>query len=182
MKKLLLFILLIPFISFAQNYSEVIKVPGKNKNQLYVSGREWFAESFKSANNVLQMDDPISGKLIGKGSLIIVLPYNSALMTLPIKLSLEFTIKVSVKDSTYKYEIGSIFIDSGGPHSIDEYKNASTIEGARQVMKDAGMNNPSDKLLKKTAAFNAAIYEGSNLEFQKTIESLKIKMKSTDNW
>jgi len=89
---------------------------------------------------------------------------------------------VSVKDSTYKYEIGSIFIDSGGPHSIDEYKNASTIEGARQVMKDAGMNNPSDKLLKKTAAFNAAIYEGSNLEFQKTIESLKIKMKSTDNW
>jgi len=183
MKKLLLILFFLPLISFAQEYSEVIKVPGKMANQLYVSGREWFAEYFKSANSVLQMDDPVAGKLIGKGTMKIALPYKSIVMTVPIVLSTSFTVKISVRDSIYKYEIGSIFIDSGGPHSIDEYKNASTFDGAKQVLvKEAGMKNPSAKLIKKTAEFNAAIYEGSNQEFHKTIESLKAKMKSNDSW
>lgn len=182
MKELLLIFLLSPLFSIAQEYSEIVKVPNKTANQLYTSGREWFAESFKSANNVLQMEDPISGKLIGKGSLFIMLPYNSAFVTVPIKLSITFTIKISVRDSTYKYDIGSIFIDNGGSHSIDEYKNASTLEGARQVIEATGKRNPSTKLIKQTAEFNAAIYEGSSVEFKKTIESLKVKMETSDNW
>lgn len=183
MKKLLFIFAFFPLFVFSQDYSEVIKVPGKTAIQLYGSAREWFAESFKSANDVLQLEDQTNGKLIGKGSMPIIIKYNSMLVSVPIILHATFTIKVAVKDSVYKYEIGSIFIESGGPHSINDYKDASNLDNARQVLiKEGGMRNPSDKLVKKTADFNAAIYECSNLEFKKTIESLKTKMKSTDNW
>lgn len=60
-------VLFLPFISNAQQYTEVVNANGKSSDQLYSTAREWFAESFKSANNVLQMDDPVAGKLIGKG-------------------------------------------------------------------------------------------------------------------
>lgn len=183
MKNLVLMLFFFPLIVLGQDYSEVIKVPGKTSNQLYVSAREWFAESFKSANEVLQMDDPLNGKLIGKGSMPISVKYKSAFNTIPIILHATYTIKISVKDSVYKYEIGPIFIDSGGAHSLNEYKDASNPENARQILIDqGGMKNPSDNLVKKTADFNSAIYECSSIEFKKTIESLKTKMKSTDNW
>jgi hypothetical protein len=97
-------------------------------------------------------------------------------------LSLTFTIKISVRDSIYKYDLESIFIDNGGPYSIDEYKNASTIKGAKQIIMKTGMKNPPNKLIKETADFNSNICEGIKNEFAKTIESLKTKMKSTDNW
>lgn len=183
MKKLLFIFAFFPLFVFSQDYSEVIKVPGKTSSQLYGSAREWFAESFKSANDVLQLEDQINGKLIGKGSTPISVKYKSSFNTIPIILHATFTIKISVKDSVYKYEIGPIFIESGGAHSLNEYKNASIPENAQQILIDqGGMKNPSDKLIKRTADFNAAIYESSNTEFIKTIESLKAKMKSTDNW
>ena len=58
MKKLaLLLFLFFPFYANSQSYSKVIEVPGKTADHLYSSAREWFALTFKSANNVLQMDD-----------------------------------------------------------------------------------------------------------------------------
>src|ERR1700754_3807169 len=85
MKKLLLLILFVsPFVTFAQEttelpqlpidsvtkqitYKAIVEVPGISANDIYSRAREWFATAFKSANSVLQMDDKISGKLIGKG-------------------------------------------------------------------------------------------------------------------
>lgn len=183
MKKLLLFLFLIPTLSYSQDYSEVVKVPGKNVDQLYSSAKEWFAESFKSANDVLQLDDKPAGKLIGKGVMQIPVKYNSAFVTTPIILHATFTIKVSVRDSMYKYDIGAISINSGGPHSLNEYKNASDPENAKQMLiTQGGMRNPSKSLIKKTTDFNSSIYECANAEFIKIVESLKAKMSSSDTW
>lgn len=183
MKKLLLIFVLLPLFVFSQDYSEIVKVPGKSASQLYLSAREWFAESFKSANDVLQMDDKENGKLIGKGSMPVSVQYKSAFNTVPIILHATFTIKVSVKDSTYKYEIGPIFIDSGGVHSLKEYQDASNPDVARQLLISQGrIKNPSDKMVKTTADFNADIYRACDAEFKKTIESLKSKMKYKEDW
>ncbi|MBL7971276.1 MAG: DUF4468 domain-containing protein [Prolixibacteraceae bacterium] len=184
MKKLMFIVLFFPFISIAQQYTEVVKAPDKSSDQLYSTAREWFAESFKSASNVLQMDDPVAGKLIGKGSFNLVLPYNSMIGSIPINIPVSFTIKVFVKDSLYKYDIGSLFIDSNGsPHSLEEFKSASTEEGARKTLIElGGMKNPSDKMIKKTADYNAIIFRLSEVEINKTIASLKGKMSSSDNW
>ena len=111
MKKLLLLLALFPFITFAQEYTEVVEVPGKTAGQLYSSAREWFARSFISENNPLLMDDLISGKIIAKGSIQI------SDSTRSVDWYPNFTIKVSFKDGRYKAEITDISITTG----VSEY-------------------------------------------------------------
>ncbi len=42
---------------------------GKSKSELYVVLNEWFATTYNSANDVIQMQDKESGIIIGKGSM-----------------------------------------------------------------------------------------------------------------
>lgn len=46
MKKLFLLFAFLPFFSFAQEYTEVVEMPGETADQLYSNAREWFAKSF----------------------------------------------------------------------------------------------------------------------------------------
>ena len=93
MKKLLLFILLLPVFSFAQQYSEVVEVPGKTADQLYSSAREWFAITFKSAKDVIQMEDPTNKKIIGKG----LKKINYIVRGIPVVMDMFFTLNVQFK-------------------------------------------------------------------------------------
>ena len=98
---------------FAQEYSEVIEVPDKNPDQLYISAREWFAKTFVSSNDVLQMDDPVAGKLIGKGNTELTDSYTTAgMVKIPIFIAfkIDFTITVAVRDGRYKCDINNIQI------------------------------------------------------------------------
>ena len=66
MKKIII-ALLLPLCTFAQEqygFSEVFKVPGKNADEIYVMMKSWVAESYRSANHVVQMDDRSSAKII----------------------------------------------------------------------------------------------------------------------
>lgn len=105
MKKLFLLFAFFPFFSFAQEYTEVVEMPGKTAGQLYSIAREWFAKSFISIDNALLMDDRISGKIIAKGSIHIS---ENNVDWYP-----NFTIKVSFKDGRYKNEISDISVTSG---------------------------------------------------------------------
>lgn len=84
MKNLIcLFLLILTFDMQAQNelykkelplndknrieFVEVIEVPGKSKDELYVYSKIWIAENYNSANNVIQLDDKTAGKIIVKG-------------------------------------------------------------------------------------------------------------------
>ena len=105
-----------PFVSFAQEFSEVVEVPGKTAIQLYSVAREWFAKSFISENNPLLMDDLISGKIIAKGSIQI------SDSTKTVDWYPNFTIIVSFKDGRYKTEITDISITTG----VSEFSNGTT--------------------------------------------------------
>ncbi|WOE32745.1 MULTISPECIES: DUF4468 domain-containing protein [unclassified Acinetobacter] len=48
---------------------EVIEVPNKTKDQIFEGSKIWIAQSFKSANNVIQYADKDSGSIIGKGNI-----------------------------------------------------------------------------------------------------------------
>lgn len=82
-------------------FTEVVYVDDTTttKDQLYSIAREWFAKTFNSANDVLQMDDRQAGKLIGKSNFEI---NRTAYLT---DSRVEFTISVYLKDGQYKYEI-----------------------------------------------------------------------------
>ena len=189
MKKLVLLLAIIPFISFAQQYSEVVSMPGKTAEQLYVKAREWFAESFISADNALLMDDRISGRIIAKGS-IPVLNQKGKLGWYA-----NFTIKVSFKDGKYKNEVSNISVltvatDGGSdvttPFSAfldkkEYYQNASDFKWI--------MKNPPEEIAletdaaKELARKNKSIYDliiKTELEMKDLLSNVQSKMKETE--
>lgn len=118
MKKLLIFILLFPFSSFAQisdlpidsstsliTYSGVVQVAG-DKTELYSRAREWFAKAYKSSTNVIQMDDKESGKIVGKALMQV---YHRAFGKDHVSGFINYTISVYIKDGRYKYEVANFY-------------------------------------------------------------------------
>jgi len=201
MKRLIVILLFLPLFSFSQEYSEVIEVPGKTADQLYSSAREWFAITFKSATDVLKMDDPVSGKLIGKGSSHITESYvMSGLIKVPITLDWQpsFTIGIAIKDGKYKCDITEITIKSNVQGSgiapveksfkelfdqKDNFKNGRDPEWFTKNVEGAG------KLSKNMIKNSAKVYESyyniilkTEQEFSDLLASLQKKMKETDNW
>jgi len=172
MKKLLLLLAFLPFFSLAQEYTEVVEVPGKTAGQLYSVAREWFAKSFISENNPLLMDDLISGKIIAKGSIHISESYVAGYANVPVTVDWypNFTIKVSFKDGRYKSEISDISITTnvheGNSGTITPFKK---YLDKKEIYKNTGdttwiMNNPPPGIkIRKAAAKtmaqpNLAIY------------------------
>lgn len=88
-KLIILLTLLIHSFSYSQNRTEVISDSSFKKDNLYSNALSFFAMEFKSANNVIQMKDPETGKVIGKGK----------------AGDRNLTITISCKDGKYKYEI-----------------------------------------------------------------------------
>ncbi|MGY0037621.1 DUF4468 domain-containing protein [Pedobacter sp. NJ-S-72] len=115
MKKIMLSLLLIaPFIGLAQQvpidsatkkitYTGVVEAPG-TKSQLFDRTLEWFATSFKSANDVIQVKDKVAGKFVG--SLIVYVSEGG-----PVSSS---NIVILVKDGKYKYTITDLVFNGGG--------------------------------------------------------------------
>jgi hypothetical protein len=90
-------------------YTGVVDVPNTSKDELFDRAKIWFVNSYRSANDVLQLDDKANGRLIGKGYFE---QYDRTL-----NVSVYHTISIYVKDNKYKYEITNLntkFFASGG--------------------------------------------------------------------
>ncbi|MDC3395054.1 DUF4468 domain-containing protein [Flavobacteriales bacterium] len=85
-------------------FKEVIQAEGRNKNELYSIYREWFVDRFNSADDVLQMEDKESGKLIGKAFQDIT----TATGLMPITEKLHYTIKFTFKENRFMYQITNL--------------------------------------------------------------------------
>jgi Domain of unknown function (DUF4468) with TBP-like fold len=97
-------IILVLFFLFQNSFeqtvvSEIVKVDSTlTKSTLYSNGLTWFAYKFKSSNDVIQMKDPESGKIIGKGIFDFVYQNGKSIPR-------HITITLTVKDGRYKYEV-----------------------------------------------------------------------------
>lgn len=86
-------------------FEEVVPVEGISSKELYTRGRQWYAEVFNEANEVLQMDDPEQGILIGKGWQDILLnPDGFA----SVKVQMWYLISVYTRDGRYKFSVSEI--------------------------------------------------------------------------
>lgn len=98
-------------------FTEVVQTPGVNRSDLYNAAREWFVVSFKSADDVLQMEDKEAGILMGKA-------FNSVSATtgmgVTIPYMLYYTIKLYFKDGRYKYVVTDLIYRSDD----NEHQNA----------------------------------------------------------
>ena len=130
MKNITLLLLLFSFSASAQLYdkfpfndsgeivySSTIEVEGKLKEELYTSSKVFFANSFVSANDVIQMDDKDAGIIIGKGSENFrVLNGKTA-----VPVTLHFTLRIDIKGNRYSYAIYNLnFENAGGKFSASD--------------------------------------------------------------
>jgi hypothetical protein len=106
MKTLIAILSFIPMLFCAQEeFTSVVENPNLNKSELYSNALSWFAKTFKSSNDVIQMKDAESGKIIAKGIL------NSAPTLMGVKGdgACWATITIICKDGKYKYEFTEIY-------------------------------------------------------------------------
>lgn len=109
-------------------YSQIIKVDSAlSSNELYHRARAWFAETYRSAQDVIQMDDKENGKIIGKGNI----RYTSKIFfgSEGTKGWIRYTISIHVKNGRYKYEVSDFYhegnpLNSGGQLSFGLITNS----------------------------------------------------------
>lgn len=77
-------------------FTEVVEVPGATQQQLYSRAYEWVVKAYNSANNVVQMQDKESGKIIIKGlTRVSANGYPAG--------TVSHTLSIYLKDGRYKY-------------------------------------------------------------------------------
>lgn len=197
MKHFLLIISLLFYLSsLAQEYAEVVQVEGKSSTELYSLGKQWFVNTFNSANAVLQMDNPELGKLIGKGITNIYDAYQTGgIGNIPVSVNykLSYTVNLSVKEGRYKYSIENITMNNGyGESAFEDYKKqlphlmeGSTEEGAKKHAEATGQrcNKSTARIYARTNASTVKCIKQAELEIGLLIESLKNSMLQVeDNW
>lgn len=89
-------------------YEEVIEVD-KTKDQLYNSAKHWMVTIFNDANEVIQLDDKESGKIIGKG----VVRHTQPILWTSVINNNNFTIEIDCKEGKYRYRIFDIVVKTG---------------------------------------------------------------------
>jgi hypothetical protein len=142
--------LMITLSSFSQTVSGIVTVDSTLKKQtLYSNALEFFALEFKSANNVIQMKDAETGKVIGKG-----LFFDKR----------EIIVAITCKDGKYKYDIEisnpsnlmGIIVDFG----IDKYSYYGGKTLANILWLDGKPNLRDIRFYNPTPTY-CATYEGN---------------------
>jgi hypothetical protein len=99
------------------SFKNIVEVTGLTKAQLFLNGRHWFNKNFTSSKDVLQIIDPESGELSGKGVLKSVYFWK----TTSYDVFYHFTINLKVKDGKYKYEFTDFIVDENKTPAIGEF-------------------------------------------------------------
>lgn len=87
------------------SFEKVIQVDSASKETIYNGMKEWFGMNFVSAKNVLQIDDKDAGLIIANA----LTSYSyGKLRYVAYDGSINYTIKIQIKDSRFKFEITNI--------------------------------------------------------------------------
>lgn len=106
-KKIMIIALVVLGINTAQaqqkfTVEKVITAEGMTKSQIYVKVNEWFATTYNSSNDVIQMNDKEAGIMVGNGSESY---FKKGMAYGCYSGRLKYTIKVSAKEGRYKVEL-----------------------------------------------------------------------------
>jgi hypothetical protein len=145
-------------------YTAVTNADSTTKDVLYSNAKQWFAETYKSAQDVIQLDDKDAGTVIGKG----LFKSGFTVFMDALQVNVHHTVKIYVKDNKYKYEITDFIIDFHVAAS--KYNSASDYEGTLEdFVKGRNKNN-----MRKMCT-------DIDTQVQSMIASLQKEMKSNAN-
>jgi len=185
MKKIISLIAIIFFVallvvkSYAQDnltFSTVIKTENVGKAQLFLVINEWFASTYNSANNVIQMADKEAGIIVGNA----LFDYSYGKLVYGCYDGyIKYTIKVYIKDNRYKIELTNF------NHSVQignsEYCSLGIITTA-DLYTTSGMskkyhNNVWSNIKSKSETYSLGIFKSLENKTE-TISNIK----NTDDW
>jgi hypothetical protein len=129
------------------SYQEIVRVDSSvTKDVLYASAKDWFANAFRSAKDVIQMEDKENAKLIGKGNLTVSIP-----MVGPDYSRVDFTVTIQAKDGRYKYTVTN-FVSFYG--NLEDTKAHKWVPAMYQKVNEqviALLESLKSKMVRKTA-------------------------------
>lgn len=157
------------------SFNRVINTDSVGKINIYNSIKEWVGLNFKSAKNVIQIDDKDAGMLILKGNMT----YSFGGLTyMCYDGYVDYTINIKIKDNRYKVEISDFIhtVKIGNSKSC-ELGLVTTKELYQESGFQKGYNNKVWKHLKyKSEFFSNQIFD----ELNKQTINVKNTNKDTD--
>lgn len=161
----------------ALSFSKIIQTDSVGKATLFVTIYDWFASTYNSANEVIQMADKEAGVLIGNGSM----KYRyGTYITKCNDGYIKYTIKVYVKANRYKIELTNFthIINHGNP----SYCELGLITTAEESNTKKGIQK---KVNEKVWKHIKVVIWGYSQEVFALLEDKTIEMKSVnadDEW
>ncbi|WP_312363971.1 DUF4468 domain-containing protein [Sphingobacterium sp.] len=177
---ILLAFMLIGSRLFAQEW-KVVEWEGKTQSEIRSSLKAWVADYFKSAKDVIQLDE--ADRIILKGLTPLVEHYEDEGMNIPINFSMNFTIDFQIKESKFRYTVKDIYFKN----SVGSYTEGQMLVENNKNKKEAlKFKGRARKGIEASTIAVDRIVERSKSsleEISKDIESIPLKTKSeTENW
>lgn len=160
-------------------FENVVQVDSAfTKKQLYTKGREWFVNYYKSAEDVLQMDDKEEGILIGKG----LHKYDFFNGINSSSIALYFTVNLTVKDGKYRYQIYNFNGKNTNRSALDALSSTPSGPTISEVNFDAEYKSLLTE--KSRAKYRTKLLSGLQNEVLLIVTSLEkaMKGKSTNDF
>ena len=151
----------LPTVDGKVTYTEIIEVNDTSQNELNNNAKSWFAKTFKSSKDVIQMN--AESQLIGKGYYTI---RAGGTGLGGYEMEIWITITIQFKENRYRYMITDFIGKTEG-----QYATELPIENWNNKWKN---QKSRDKK-------NAKVYPEVNMGIQNIIESLKKEMNSKLN-
>jgi hypothetical protein len=99
----------------------------KSKSDAFVAAHAWIAKNFRSAQDVIQMQDKDAGVIVVKAAFAYSYKIEDPFMTMPLSGLLNYTLSLQVKDQKMKIEFLTSDADSYLPREqlqlVNYYKN-----------------------------------------------------------
>lgn len=146
-------------------YSEVVLVDSSIKQStLFLRAKKWFVDYYKSAKDVIQLEDRESGEIIGKGVCALKIGF--------VGIDVYHTVRIYVKDGKYKYEITNLSSKQHIPGGVGLLGSTTARTEDLEISNHYVSRNKRDyQALLKLIHANILV----------TIESLKNYMTKTNN-
>ncbi|MFE2863228.1 DUF4468 domain-containing protein [Sphingobacterium multivorum] len=177
---ILLAFMLIGSRLFAQEW-KVVEWEGKSQAEIRSALKVWVADYFRSAKDVLQLDE--KDRIIVKGKADLNETSVSSGLSIPVNYVMDFTIDFQLKDSKYRYIIKDIFLsDRQGKYTLqslssendDNRKLALQYKGNTKKGIEAGIA-AIERIIDQSKYFSEKL--------KSDIEAIPLKTKSeTENW
>ena len=177
MKNLIIILLFIPIVSFAQHYVGITEIPNKTADQLYCTAKEWFTKNVKSFDDTIQTDEQLGKKIIAKGKRQIEYPCKNGLT----HMDIYFTIITEFKDKEFKNDIFStkLQVIKGLRLTYDLLKNSTTVKGYRAILNANGIKTSGMIIIKHCKdcnEFNKMVIDKVEAQIHGVVDDLMIAL------